>query len=197
MQKFTADEKSLTIPCRVYIPARQETILIDLPEIPDEALTVETLAHSLASKNRYNGHTPYPYSVATHSVLVSLLLEGNEMEGLLHDAAEAFVGDVISPIKRMIKEQFKPIEHMVDYQIRRAHGLPLFESPEVKAADIKALWLEQFILQNKNFSDEALRILTTQDLEIGRSLCSEPISWGASREIFLTHYSVVRRECMS
>lgn len=72
------------------------------------------IAHALSQICRFNGHTRYPYSVAQHSVLVSravrdaLVLETDEerraasLAALLHDAHEAYVMDVPTPIKRLL-----------------------------------------------------------------------------------------------
>jgi len=63
-------------------------------------ITIEDIAHALASLVRFNGHTREPYTVAQHSVLVSLLCDPDDaLWGLLHDAAEAYMGEVVSPIK--------------------------------------------------------------------------------------------------
>lgn len=77
---------------------------------PDPAaLSIGTLAHSLAQINRFTGHCHRPYSVAEHSLLVSEIIEragyGSlaALAGLMHDAHEALVGDVASPIKREMR----------------------------------------------------------------------------------------------
>lgn len=66
-------------------------------------LVIEDIAHALGALNRFNGHTSRPYSVAQHSVHVSwhLAADGPEagLFGLLHDASEAYLGDVTTPLK--------------------------------------------------------------------------------------------------
>ncbi len=65
-----------------------------------EDLDINDIAHSLSLLNRFLGHTVEPYSVAEHSVRVSCLCEPRDaLAGLLHDASEAYLGDVSTPIK--------------------------------------------------------------------------------------------------
>lgn len=79
--------------------------------------TIEEVAHSLALINRFTGHTHRPYSVAEHSLLVLHIarIEGAspaaQMAALLHDAHEAFVGDVSSPVKWTVGEPWDAFEH--------------------------------------------------------------------------------------
>lgn len=61
---------------------------------------VDEIAHALSQTNRFTGHTTVPYSVAEHSVRVaSLLPDELQLAGLLHDASEAYLGDMASPLK--------------------------------------------------------------------------------------------------
>lgn len=67
---------------------------------PDE-ITIEDIAHHLSLLCRYNGATRRMLSVAEHSVLVSLNVpRDHALEGLLHDASEAYLADVIRPLKK-------------------------------------------------------------------------------------------------
>lgn len=63
---------------------------------------IKTIAYALSHINRYTGHFG-PYSVAQHCCHVaSVLPDELKLSGLLHDACEAYIGDVASPLKRHI-----------------------------------------------------------------------------------------------
>lgn len=72
------------------------------PLAPDpQLIEVEDIAHSLALQCRFSGHTFKFYSVAEHSVRVSHCFDDPHLAlwGLLHDASEAYLVDVPSPLK--------------------------------------------------------------------------------------------------
>lgn len=88
------------------------------------------------------------YSVAQHCDLVSRNVpEEHALEGLLHDAAEAYIGDMVKPLKVMIPE-FKKIERRIMAAVRERFGLPQEESEFVKIADYRAVLTEHRDLQN-------------------------------------------------
>lgn len=68
-----------------------------------EDISIVDIAHHLANTNRFIGSTYEPVNTAQHSVFVSRLLRGSgwEPEGLFHDAAEAYLGDVTKWVKAM------------------------------------------------------------------------------------------------
>lgn len=104
---------------------------------------IEAIAHALSQLCRFTGHTSAFYSVAQHSVLVSQILPYNmQLAGLLHDATEAFVGDMTKPLKEMFPE-FQLIEKKIEKAICRQYGLPFPMPQEVKRADLILLATEQ------------------------------------------------------
>jgi hypothetical protein len=73
-------------------------------------IRLEDIAYGLAHLPRFNGQTTFVYSVAHHSMLVAKLAQrmfGDDATvraAFLHDAAEAYIGDVISPVKWALRE---------------------------------------------------------------------------------------------
>jgi hypothetical protein len=106
-------------------------------------------AHSLAQVNRYNGHGRFPISVATHSVLVSLLMEevtgGDPYEGLWHDAAEYVLSDVASPWKHLLPD-WRALDKTVEAAFRPQLGLAPAKTKECAVADWLALFIEAYQL---------------------------------------------------
>jgi hypothetical protein len=110
---------------------------------------VSDMAHNLAQINRYTGAGNFPYSVAEHSVLVSRLMEtvtgGDPVEGLFHDASEAYLNDLSSPVKGELPD-YKRLEAFVEGGIRKELNLVPTKSDECKRADQLALFIESYDL---------------------------------------------------
>src|SRR5580765_2644929 len=66
-----------------------------------EDIDIVDIAHALACCNRFAGHCRRPINVAQHSVYVSRLCDdtGFERQALLHDASEAYLGDITKWLK--------------------------------------------------------------------------------------------------
>lgn len=85
--------------------------MIDLENPKVEQIDIRDIAHALAQINRYTGHTRTPYSVAEHCVLGSEIIRGEfALEFLLHDASEAYLGDVSGPLKRVMGGEYAGLE---------------------------------------------------------------------------------------
>lgn len=80
--------------------------LVDLLNPKIEDVSIEHIATTLSRQPRFNGNSRSTITVAEHSIYVSDYLQqfGLGFKGLLHDAHEAFFGDVSTPLKRAIKE---------------------------------------------------------------------------------------------
>ena len=109
---------------------------------PDD-VCIEDIAHSLALICRFNGHCLWHYSVAQHSVLVSYMVPPEyALQALLHDAAEAYVGDMCYTVKSVMPE-FIAIESRVWNVIASRFGVPVDLHPSVKRADRDILYYER------------------------------------------------------
>lgn len=85
---------------------------------------IRDIAHALSMQCRFNGHCPMFYSVAQHSVLVSgALPPEHSLWGLMHDAAEAYLGDMVAPLKQGFVE-YRFMEDELLEKIAGWAGLP-------------------------------------------------------------------------
>jgi len=83
---------------------------------PDPAdVDIGDIAHSLSQINRYTGHTSRPYSVAAHSIIAAKHWGHiDPLAALLHDSAEAYIGDVASPLKRLLSAGYTRLASIED-----------------------------------------------------------------------------------
>jgi hypothetical protein len=101
------------------------------------------IAHALARQCRYNGHTYGHLSVARHSLWVAEYLGDRgypyvvRLTGLLHDASETYIGDMIRPLKHNPKlgTAFAEVEAHVEAMIAMRFGLPYPFPTVIKTAD--------------------------------------------------------------
>lgn len=122
-------------------------------------ITLNSVARGLANTCRFGGQCSRFYSVAEHSIYVSILLEMKFLdqpehyriklarEGLFHDAPEAFICDMVKPLKEILPD-YQEIESLVE--------IPVYEQmlgyseldDEVKWADMVMLATEQGQVMN-------------------------------------------------
>jgi 5'-deoxynucleotidase YfbR-like HD superfamily hydrolase len=128
---------------------------LDLLDPSPLDVEMEDIAHGLARVARWNGQTigAHIFSVAQHCLLVetiarqrSRLDRHGRLAVLLHDAPEYVIGDMISPFKAVIGDNYKSVEARLLAAIYIRFGLPPIPSAEltavIKAADQAAAYLE-------------------------------------------------------
>lgn len=117
--------------------------VIDLANFKEDDVRLPDIAHALSLINRFTGHSVEPYSVAQHSVLVSRIVEERHaLWALLHDASEAYIGDVATPLKTMLPN-YRELEEQIQRAIAQKFGLKWPMPHEIKEADLKALMAEK------------------------------------------------------
>lgn len=106
------------------------------------------IAEGLGKICRFTGHSRVFYSVAQHSVLCSYNVPKEyALEALLHDATEAYLGDVSSPLKALLPE-YKNLEQLHYTAIAKKFGIPEATSDVVKYVDLVLLKTERRDLMN-------------------------------------------------
>jgi hypothetical protein len=109
--------------------------LVDISRPKLEDIDINDIAWSLAHMLRFNGHLLIQISVAQHSICVSELVpEPLRLAALLHDAHEAYLGDIVRPVKRYLKTGGVDVDGLEGYwqnQIWKRYGcLPLDKGEE-------------------------------------------------------------------
>lgn len=150
-------------------------------------INIEDIAHALANQSRFSGHTRFRYSVAEHSVRVSEVLEYHSkavrMWGLLHDASEAYLVDLPTPLKLdpTIGDAYKVAEARLMAAVCKAFSLTPTQPTAVHMADAVLLATE-------------VRDLMHGDRDYWQKIQAEPLPkrirpWGAD----VAEYEFLRR----
>jgi len=110
---------------------------------PDD-VCIEDIAHALSQECRFGGHCREFYSVAEHSYWVSYMVHPEyALEGLLHDAAEAYMKDIPRPLKHSSEmAEYRRLEKLNRRAICYRLGIDFHEPREVKQADNDILLVE-------------------------------------------------------
>lgn len=150
---------------------------------------LEDIAHSLGFQCRFGGHTSKFYSVAEHSIIMSSLPEiPNELRltALLHDAGEAYVQDIIRPIKYCFPK-YRSLEDQLMKVIAKVFHLPWPFPKSIKSADQTLLAEEMRQLLPKN----ELHHLTKPPRHDIEFYCWDPLS---AKKNFLKKYTQLNEE---
>ena len=138
---------------------------VDILEPSPRDIDIRDIAHALSMVCRYGGHVNRHYSVAEHSYLVAQHVwrkYGDQklaLAALLHDSAEAYLGDMVNPMKRGTPagEHYRVIEERWECAIELAYAELLdgyrLDDPRIKAVDKEIVDWEQTMIRDTAFPD--------------------------------------------
>jgi 5'-deoxynucleotidase YfbR-like HD superfamily hydrolase len=169
---------------------------LDLLDPSPLDIEIADIAHGLARVARWNGQTSgaHIFSVAQHTLLVEAVLREQaprvdvslRMAALLHDAPEYVIGDMISPFKAVLGEDYKAVEKRLLAAIHIRFGLPPELAPDIvrqiKEADRGAAYLE------------ATELAGFAQAEAKRLFGRDPGLPPATRQDYLTPWSAAKAE---
>ena len=105
---------------------------------------IKDIAWALRNICRYNGHCTSRWSVLQHSVACALVVPPEyQREALLHDATEAYLCDIPTPLKDILPD-YKALESSIDKALRKQFELPETMSAVVRFVDHNMLIAETY-----------------------------------------------------
>jgi uncharacterized protein len=169
---------------------------LDLLDPSPLDIEIADIAHGLARVARWNGQTSgaHIFSVAQHTLLVEAVMREQtprvdvrlRLAALLHDAPEYVIGDMISPFKAVLGEDYKAVEKRLLRAIHIRFGLPAVLTDsialQIKAADRGAAYLE------------ATELAGFAQAEAKRLFGSDPGLPEAARQDYLTPWTAAKAE---
>lgn len=130
---------------KMHMYVSGQRIDLEHPQLDD--FNIDDIAHNLALLPRFCGNTSRPISVAEHSMLVMEIVEANNgdpaemLQALLHDATEAYIGDIPAPVKQLIPEVRDYEKKVLWPVIAKRFDL----EPELSTRVQKADWVAFFV----------------------------------------------------
>lgn len=123
--------------------------VIDLDTPSWEQINTDDIATGLSHVCRFNGQVKEFYSVAEHCIHVAELVPKEfRLQALLHDASEAYICDVPTPLKQMLGDAYYDVEKRVQHAIGKLYNIDLINlHAVVKQADRIMLVTEHTYLQ--------------------------------------------------
>ncbi len=181
---------------------------LDLLDPSPLDVEIEDIAHGLARVARWNGqtHGPHIFSVAQHSLLVEQVMAAFDaglptrwrMMGLLHDAPEYVIGDIISPFKAAVGDSYKSVENRIltaiHIRFSLPHQTPIAAQRLIKKADTAAAYIEATRLAGFG-ADEAEKFFGRPAIAM-RNLehLLEPIPSDHAEDLFLKRFQELQSD---
>ena len=157
---------------------------VDAANPDPKQISIEDIAHALSHQCRFGGHTKKHYSVAQHCWMVSHAIDPKyALEGLLHDAHEAYLVDLPSPIKRLMGERWTKLESNLDVAIYKALGL---EFPS-ESAQYHIKTADKYLLERE------FGVLVLPDYKLGKDVRLFDV-WDSitAKGMFLGRYQILK-----
>lgn len=151
-------------------------------------IAIEDIAHALALQCRFGGHIREFYSVAQHAWLVSQAVPpADALWALLHDASEAYLMDLPTPVKRVGPlAGYSALEAQLQRVIYQRFGLAGEEPASVRVADQALLRLESTVLHpTPDAFDVQCQGVVVPDLRV------LPVEWRVAERAFLTRFAAL------
>ena len=163
-----------------------------------EMINIEDIAKSLSCICRYTGHCNNFYSVAQHSILMANLTEfdgmGTPLQRLLHDSAEAYLGDITTPLKSNLyygEQKIKTLEKRILKVIGKALHVDLSTYLDTIADRIMMATEVEYLMNPKSRAIFNKCLVGVNPLKY----VIEPWDWTAAYELFLqSYYELKERE---
>jgi len=104
-------------------------------------IDIKDIAHAQSNICRFGGHVRQNYSLAQHSVLVSYMCNPEDaLDGLLHDSSEAYIADIVRPVKETkLFESYRWLESKLEQDVAKKFGTRYPMPASVKAADMEVV----------------------------------------------------------
>lgn len=143
-------------------------------EIKEENICIEDIAHALSLLCRGGGHLQYFYSVGQHSVNCAIEAQARRLSDktilgcLLHDASEAYISDIIRPVKHHLVNYLE-IESMIMEVIFQKFGLSNLseqEAKQIKQIDDEMLENELPVLLRTECPESCAKLLSNPDFAL-------------------------------
>jgi 5'-deoxynucleotidase YfbR-like HD superfamily hydrolase len=180
-------------------PALMRTVsgrIIDLRDPDPESINIDDIAHALSIEPRFAGHTPKLYTVAQHSLQVSVACQQFPLEALLHDAAEYLLKDIPKPLKQLLGETYAVIERRLEFAICQRFRLRRVAAGEVLDWPAAVHRADRFILQAEMHDLLGVGELPKfADFDLVPTSLSriEPLPTNVVKPLFLTRFSELTR----
>ena len=177
-------------------------------------IEIQDIAHGIARVARWNGQTigEHIYSVAQHSVLVERIFSQNnphatpdeQLTCLLHDGAEYVIGDLITPFKAVMGDNFRDVENRITEAIHIRFSLPALMPSElkktIKKADHTCAYLEAIRLAGFPERDAQQKILPPRMNKPPYDICDSngveyittPVCASNAYDIFMARFDEIQ-----